>query len=430
MANPFKVPLNALRAIEIVGRGGTLSRAADELGVTPGAVSQHIRRAEERLGYVLFERDRAGLRPTPALDAALPHLQRGFQALAEAVTAIEQSHTGRLTLSAAPAFAARWLVQRLGRFTRENPDIEIRFVASVALADLNHSDIDCAIRLGRGHWPDLQAECLLPQPFFPVASPEWRASLTAPSDLAAVPIIHDEGTMVDWRDWFAAAGTPMPELSGPSFSDPVLALEAAMAGQGVMLAWDMVVADALALGRLIRPFEIEVESRLAYWFVTTEASSRSHKVRLFRDWLKREIAASSGRPALVVAPPILTRTAVHVIPGRGRACRLCSRPVCRRFARRQGDESVFPRRQEMCDQRVGMAMAHAMVLLQHGDEVHVPRGQVAAQQRLPFGDRAAVFLLYGREIGSRSLDGGISHVCLGSGSRGEPASRFGKRSSV
>jgi DNA-binding transcriptional LysR family regulator len=295
MANPFKVPLNALRAIEIVGRGGTLSTAADELGVTPGAVSQHIRRAEERLGYVLFERDRAGLRPTPALDAALPHLHRGFQALAEAVAAIEQSQSGRLTLSVAPAFAARWLVQRLGRFTRDNPEIEIRFAASVALVDLNHSDIDCAIRLGRGDWQDLEAECLLPQPFFPVATPDWQAQLAAPADLAHVPIIHDEGTMVDWRDWFAAASTPMPALSGPRFSDPIMALEAVMAGQGVMLAWDMVVADALALGRLVRPFAIEVESRLAYWFVTTAASSRSRKVRLFRDWLKREIALTHSR---------------------------------------------------------------------------------------------------------------------------------------
>ncbi len=298
MPNPFKVPLNALRAIEIVGRGGTLASAADELGVTPGAVSQHIRRAEERLGYVLFERDRTGLRPTPALDAALPHLHRGFQALAEAVAAIEESHTGRLTLSAAPAFAARWLVPRLGRFSSEHPEIEIRFVASVALVDLNHSDIDCAIRLGRGQWPDLEAECLLPQPFFPVATPDWAGRLRTPADLAHVPVIHDEGTMVDWRAWFDAAGAPMPDLAGPRFSDPILALEAVMAGQGVMLAWDMVVADALTLGRLVRPFEIEVESCLAYWFVTTAASTRSRKVRLFRDWLKREIAASSGRPLL------------------------------------------------------------------------------------------------------------------------------------
>lgn len=295
MPNPFKVPLNALRAIEIVGRGGTLSAAADELGVTPGAVSQHIRRAEERLGYVLFERNREGLRPSPALEAALPHFRRGFRALADGVAAIEENHSGTLTLSAPPAFAARWLVQRLGRFTRDNPEIEIRFSATVALVDLNHSDIDCAIRLGTGAWPDVEMECLLPQPFFPVATPDWRSRLESPADLARVPIIHDEGTMVDWASWFEAAGAPMPPLNGPRFSDPILALEAVLAGQGVMLAWDMVVADALALGRLVRPFETVVESRLAYWFLTTATAARSRKVRLFRDWLKREIAATAGR---------------------------------------------------------------------------------------------------------------------------------------
>ena len=297
MANPFKVPLNAIRAIEIVGRGGTLSTAAAELGVTPGAVSQHIRRAEERLGYVLFERMREGMRPTPALEAALPHFRQGFRALADGIGAIEESHRGTLTLTAAPAFAARWLVPRLGRFTREHPEIEIRFAASVALVDLNHSDIDCAIRLGKGDWPDVEAEKLLAQPFFPVAAPEWAGRLRAPADLATVPIIHDEGTMVAWGDWFRAAGLEMKELAGPRFSDPILAIEAAMAGQGVMLAWDMVVADALALGRLVRPFDIAVESCLAYWFVTTAASTRSRKVRLFRDWLKREIAATGGRAA-------------------------------------------------------------------------------------------------------------------------------------
>ncbi|MCX5479450.1 LysR substrate-binding domain-containing protein [Kaistia geumhonensis] len=297
MANPFKVPLNAIRAIEIVGRDGTLSLAAAELGVTPGAVSQHIRRAEERLGYVLFERTREGMRPTAALEAALPHFRQGFRALADGIAAIEQSHSGTLTLTAAPAFAARWLVPRLGRFTREHPEIEIRFAASVTLVDLNHSDIDCAIRLGKGDWPDVEAEKLLAQPFFPVATPEWAERLKAPADLANVPIIHDEGTMVAWRDWFEAAGLEMRELAGPRFSDPILALEAVMAGQGVMLAWDMVVADALALGRLVRPFDIAVESCLAYWFVTTAASARSRKVRLFRDWLKREIAATGGRAA-------------------------------------------------------------------------------------------------------------------------------------
>lgn len=296
MPNPYKVPLNALRAIEIVGRGGTLATAAEELGVTPGAVSQHIRRAEERLGFLLFERSRDGLTPTPALEAALPHFARGFAALADGVAAIAANRSCRLTVSTGPAFAARWLVPRLGRFTRDHPEIEIRLVTTTALADLHMSDVDCAIRLGRGGWPGVEAEALLPQPFFPVATPALAARLAVPGDLATVPVVHDEGTMVAWEDWFAAAGIAPVALAGPHYTDPILALEAAMAGQGVMLAWDIVVADALAIGRLVRPFAVTVEACLAYWFVTSETAGRTAKVRAFREWLKREIAA--GAPAV------------------------------------------------------------------------------------------------------------------------------------
>lgn len=289
MANPFKLPLNALRAIEIVGRSGHLRAAADELGVTVGAVSQHLKRAEERLGFVLFERTSQGMRPTEALAAALPHLSTGFNALIDAVALLDQGHRCLLTISVPPAFAARWLVPRLGRFTRDNPEIEIRFAASAQLVDLNHSDIDCAIRLGRGNWPGLELERLLPQPFFPVATPQWLKRLGTPADLGQVPVLQDEGTMVSWADWFAAVGEPMPILAGPRFSDPLLALEAALAGQGVMLGWEAVVADALASGRLVRPFEEKVFSGLFYWFVSSERTSRKRPVRIFRDWLKRQL---------------------------------------------------------------------------------------------------------------------------------------------
>ncbi|WEK48554.1 MAG: LysR substrate-binding domain-containing protein [Candidatus Kaistia colombiensis] len=292
MADRFKVPLNALRAIEIVARTGTLAAAAEELGVTSGAVSQHLNRAEARLGIHLFERTPRGLVATPALEAALPALQAGFRGIADALALIDAGQRGMLTITTAPTFAARWLVQRLGHFTRVHPDIEIRFVATTDVIDLARSDVDCAIRLGRGAWPGVVAEPLTPQPFFPVCAPVWRDQLRRPADLANVPIIADEGTLVDWDAWFLATGEAPVKLTGPSFTDPVLALEATLAGQGVMLAWQMVVADALAAGRLIRPFEQEAKTDLAYWFVTTEAKARSRKVRLFRAWLLDQMAHS------------------------------------------------------------------------------------------------------------------------------------------
>jgi DNA-binding transcriptional LysR family regulator len=292
MTEAFKVPLNALRAIEFVARTGTLATAAAELGVTSGAISQHIKRAEARLGIHLFERTPRGLVATPSLEAALPLLNGGFRQIAEALALLEGDESGMLTITTAPTFAARWLVQRLGHFTRAHPDIEIRFVATTNVIDLARSDVDCAIRLGRGAWPGVVAESLTPQPFFPVCAPHWRDQLRTPADLAHVPVIADEGTMVDWEAWFLATGELPIKLTGPSYTDPVLALEATLAGQGVMLAWQMVVADALAAGRLIRPFPQEAKTDLAYWFVTTDAKARSRKVRLFRAWLLDQMAQS------------------------------------------------------------------------------------------------------------------------------------------
>lgn len=288
MTGPFKVPLNALRAIEIVARGGTLSAAATELGVTAGAISQHVKRAEERLGYVLFERTPQGLVPTPVLKRALPLLQDGFQALADAVATLDSEHRGTLVISTAPAFAARWLVQRLGRFTGEHPEIEVRFVATPHVIDLAHSEVDCAIRLGRGSWPGVEADRLLEQSVFPVCAPVWRDRLQRPADLAHVPVIADDAPMINWPTWFAAIGEPEPPMSGPCYTDPLLALEAVLAGQGAMLAWGMLVSDALADGRLVRPFAAEARTELSYWFVATPAKRKSRKVRLFRDWLLRE----------------------------------------------------------------------------------------------------------------------------------------------
>src|SRR3569623_764570 len=137
------IPLNALRAIEAVARLGALEPAAAELGVTIGAVSQHIRRAEARLGVLLFERTPTGLRPTPALAAQMPLLRRGFEALEAAATALDAHEDDVLTLTVGSVFASRWLVSRLGRFTAEHPELEFRLIATGKLIDLGRSDIAC-----------------------------------------------------------------------------------------------------------------------------------------------------------------------------------------------------------------------------------------------------------------------------------------------
>lgn len=290
MRPSFPIPLNAIRAIEIVARRGALAPAAEELGVTPGAVSQHLRRAEERLGIELFERTSQGLRPTDALKAALPQLTLGFETLREAVAGLAPGEDNILTLTVGAVFASRWLVWRLGRFTVLHPEIELRLVVTASMVDFAHSDIDCGIRFGRGPWPGVVAERIGGRHFQPVATPALAARIKSPGDLAKVPVINDTSTMLPWGEWFAAVGAPMVTLAGPSLNDPALAFDAAISGQGVLLTVDMMAADAVRDGRLVWPFGHAVESELGYWMVRAEGRRMSNKVRMFRDWLLAEAA--------------------------------------------------------------------------------------------------------------------------------------------
>jgi len=285
----FPIALNALHAIEIVARTGALKPAADELGVTIGAVSQHIRRAEARLGVELFERTPQGLRPTPLLDETRPLLAGGFSTLADAMRALQRPGDGVLTLTLGSVFASRWLIRRLPHFTAAHPGIELRMVATGRLVDLARSDIDCAIRYGEGRWPDVRAEPLGCRLYSPVAAPDLANRIKRVSDLAKVPVIEDQATMLDWPHWFEAAKATAPKLAGPRYSDPALAYEAAISGQGVLMAVDRMSESAVREGQLKRPFAVSAESPYDYWFVTSTLRRVPRKVTQFRDWLMSEL---------------------------------------------------------------------------------------------------------------------------------------------
>lgn len=294
MSAAFPIPLNAIRAIEIVARRGALAPAAEELGVTPGAVSQHIRRAEERLEVTLFERTPQGLRPTPALRAVMAQLSSGFSALGEAIGELRGSHEGVLVLTTGSVFASRWLIWRVGKFTALNPGVELRLVITGSVVDLARPDVDCGIRYGRGDWPGVKAEPIGGEHFRPVCSPLMARRLKTPLDLAGVPVIHDLSTMLSWDAWWAAAGIDdPPALHGPTFTDPALAFDAAISDQGVLMAVDMMSADAVSDGRLVRPFDILAQTGVQYWLVTAEGRRETKKLRAFRDWLAAEIPDSA-----------------------------------------------------------------------------------------------------------------------------------------
>jgi DNA-binding transcriptional LysR family regulator len=228
-----RYPLAALRALEAVGRLGQLAGAADELGVTPGAISQHLRKAEAQLGRAVFERSARGLRPTPPGARLLSALTSAFAEMERAIERAEGRSGETLTVTVAPVLAAKWLVPRLSRFYEANPGLQLRIEALTAIVDFNVSDADAGVRVGKGPWPRTRAERLAELSLFPVSSPAVAENLESVKDLARIPIIVDHGSLGRWPFWLAAVGCPDLKLApGPIFSDAGLCLEAAIAGRG------------------------------------------------------------------------------------------------------------------------------------------------------------------------------------------------------
>jgi LysR family glycine cleavage system transcriptional activator len=287
--------LNGLRALEAAGRLGSLRAAAGELGVTIGAVSQQVLKAEEQFGRPVFERHPKGLKPTPFGQEVLHYLSSGFAEISAGLALAERRREGVLTVSVAPVFASKWLVWRLQRFRELHPDIRIRIDADVALVDPKASDVDVCIRVGRGDWPNVRAERLLDQIVFPVCSPSLAERLRHPRDLAHVPIIREPSPMFGWDAWLGPNGLDEAILGdGPVFSDASLCLDAAVAGQGVFLGWETLACDAIAMGRLTVPFPDRYATGIAYWFVTSRSAPPTRAVQAFREWLKAELGAKTA----------------------------------------------------------------------------------------------------------------------------------------
>ena len=296
MALLNRVHLNGLRAVETVARLGSLAAAATELNVSASAVSQQVKRTEKQLGQALFERTAAGLVPTEFGKTFTARLGAGFRELTQAVAMADEASACTLVVSVAPAFASKWLLPRLSRHFSRHPNVLLRIDASARIADLDHSDIDIAIRLGDGKWPEGDAELLLAQEVFPVCAPSIAAKLRTIEDLAQTCAITDERAMINWESWFKAAGVePVTFQKGARFTDPMLCLESAIAGHGVMLAWQLLTADALADGRLVAPFGVRAQSGLGYWLVTSATKRESRKVRDFKAWIREEIEATMAK---------------------------------------------------------------------------------------------------------------------------------------
>ncbi|THV23936.1 LysR substrate-binding domain-containing protein [Peteryoungia ipomoeae] len=298
-----QVHLNGLRAVEAVGRLRSLQAAANELGVSIGAVSQQVIKTELQLGRTLFERTGRGLVPVDAAVDVLARLSEGFRHLSGAVALARRSDDSVLTISVAPVFAARWLVHRIPAFSEHFPEIGLRIDANDRLTDASQTDVDLRIRVGRGHWPGFKAELILEQRVAPLCTPAMAAALEEPADILDLPKVIDGRAMFTWDVWLSAVGLEGAEIKARhTFSEASLCLDAAIAGQGVMLAWQTIASHQLQHGQLVAPFGPAVNTGFGHYFVTSENARRSDKVEKFKRWLKREIDDDMER--LAKAAPV------------------------------------------------------------------------------------------------------------------------------
>jgi LysR family transcriptional regulator, glycine cleavage system transcriptional activator len=297
-------PLNALRSYEAAARHRSFTKAAEELGVTPAAVSFQVRMLEDYVGVALLQRVNRQLVLTDAGEACLPGIRGAFESLTASIDAISVAgRSGVLTVSVAPSFASKWLLPRLHFFQEAHPDIDVRVSASMQLADFASGEVDLAIRYGTGRHPGLVSEQILAESVIPVCSPkllECADPLRSPDDIRFHTLLHDDSPDEDescptWEMWLNAAGVQgIDATRGPRFDQSSMVLEAAALGRGIALAKSTLAAMDLAEGRLIKPFELSFPVEFAYYVVYPDSKTVMPKVGVFICWLKEQADAASA----------------------------------------------------------------------------------------------------------------------------------------
>lgn len=289
--------LNGLRALEVVYRNGTLSKAAEEMGISAGAVSQHVLKVEKQLGYPVFYRVASGMIATPLGDRLLRCLEQGFREIANGVAPPSDAERAIIHISCTPVHASKWLVPRLPAFLAKHPGFQVQVISNLDVVDLDRSGIDIAIRTGKGIWPGTKAELLIEQQIFPVCSPALAKQIKHPRDLLTVAIVRNQNALERWGTWLTMHGLTEDQLGiGPTFSDYSLCIDAATAGLGVMLGTQIITRDLVKAGRLAKPFRHDVTTDSGLWFVTSTRHASDRKILLFKRWLKRTITEDFELP--------------------------------------------------------------------------------------------------------------------------------------
>ena len=296
-----QLPLNALRAFEATARLLSFTRAGEELGLTQAAVSYQIRQLEETIGKPLFLRRPRRIELTSTGEKLMPQVAEAFGMLRHALTSIARDEENTIVLTATPTFTAQWLTRNLVSFHAEHPEIAVQLFSTDRMCEFGRDPIDIAVRVGAGRWPGLAVHKLFDTLFTPMLSPillNGRPELEKPADLLHFPILDPADPW--WLQWFREAGIDKPDLSGRpqhQFGTQVLEANAAIAGQGVAILTPGFYRSEIQAGLLIQPFEQVSCNDSATWLVYPEEQAETRKIRVFREWLLREMEKSFGAPS-------------------------------------------------------------------------------------------------------------------------------------
>ncbi|WP_093086147.1 LysR family transcriptional regulator [Sphingobium sp. AP50] len=283
-----QLPLNALRAFEAAARHLNFTKAAIELCVSQGAVSQQVAQLEARLGAPLFRRLPRGLMLTDEGRALLPVMGDALDRIGAMLSRIEGGRPREiLNLGVVGTFAGGWLLDRLDDFARACPHVDLRIMTNNNRVDLAGEGLDLAIRFGDGAWHGTHAEPILRAPLAPLCTPDLAARMPDPAALARETLLRSYRAD-EWPRWFTAAGAPCPPLRGPLFDSSILMVQAALRGLGVALAPPALFDHELRTGQLVRPFAASIDLG-GYWLTRLMSRPDSPAMADFRGWLRQTV---------------------------------------------------------------------------------------------------------------------------------------------
>lgn len=296
------VPISVLRTFESAARTGSFRAAANELFLSPSAVSHAIRRLEDSLGTPLFRRTTRSIKLTPAGEALYSHVGRALDALRQGLDEIGAKGPSILRVHTAPSFAAQWLMPRLRKFLVAHPDIDLRLAANTDPVRFEHDEFDIDIVYGKPRDEGQVVMSLGEELLTPLCSPAMARTIRRLEDLHQATLIQSDVKQIRWSGWFQTQGMPPPALRGARFDRSFMAIAAAVDDWGVILESTLLAQREIAAGKLVRPLA-DVEKPLHYrghYLTWSRATRRTHAIGIFCRWIRSELglhdteAAGSG----------------------------------------------------------------------------------------------------------------------------------------